>query len=734
MKNKEALLLRFILTFIVLYSVGTFFSFGPRYIGKDFLESADFKQTETNFLYGLNRYVLNPIDEEKTKKNITVTQDEIEYYRNYYGSEANQISNVNAQYEEKIQEAKNVEHPNQDLINSLIAERDHKIEEIRKNFSSDEVVMSKIKALKEQALTNFLEDYNTNKKSFLNKFSFFGYSFINIKTKEEHKKEINDGSIYRKKKTIVPNNEEYSYNVEYIGNYVEEVGLLDMDLNIAFQEDTYEGEYFLSKDYIAKSGLEWEYRSFNIAKWMYYAFWAIGMLSFILLLTKFKWTKELIEEMNAYDEYVKKMPIDVHAVLTSLLFVFTISSFDTQSYLIDRIVYMGSNSLSLRFVFGLLARFLVKVALLAVLIYLISMIVKRIREEKLIDLWKESFINRFIGIWQNLFLNFSIGVQTLAMFIVFFLGGFGLYIGLMGTEYFALYSALFIFILIPTAIMYFWRMGYLNKIIRHTERMASGKLTEPLKVKGNSPIAMHAKNLNELQEGVQKSVKEQAKSERLKTELITNVSHDLRTPLTSIITYTDLLKNPNLSAEEREKYVSILDQKAERLKVLIEDLFEVSKMASGNIELYKQKVDLAELLQQITGEQAGDFEAANLDLRVTIFEKPIYANVDGQKLWRVCENLLNNARKYSLTGTRVYVDLTKDEDMAKLSIKNVSKYELTGDVSELSERFKRADTARNTEGSGLGLAIATSIVQLHNGTLEISADGDLFKVTVSLPC
>jgi len=226
---------------------------------------------------------------------------------------------------------------------------------------------------------------------------------------------------------------------------------------------------------------------------------------------------------------------------------------------------------------------------------------------------------------------------------------------------------------------------------------------------------------------------EQAKSERLKTELITNVSHDLRTPLTSIITYTDLLKKSNLSEEERQQYIHILDKKSERLKVLIEDLFEVSKMASGNIELQRSRVDLTQLIQQAVGEHKEDLIQSRLDLRMAMPHEPIYAYVDGQKWWRLIDNLIVNVLKYALEGTRVYVTLKRTADGdAELTVKNVAKYEINEDAEELFERFKRADASRHTEGSGLGLAIAQSIVDLHGARMTIDVDGDLFKVTVRI--
>ncbi|WP_059351412.1 sensor histidine kinase [Bacillus coahuilensis] len=222
------------------------------------------------------------------------------------------------------------------------------------------------------------------------------------------------------------------------------------------------------------------------------------------------------------------------------------------------------------------------------------------------------------------------------------------------------------------------------------------------------------------------------KSERLKTELITNVSHDLRTPLTSIITYTELLKTDGLDEGKRAEYLGIIDRKSQRLKSLLDDLFDVSKMASGNVELKKQPLDLVELLHQTLGEYNELIENAQLQLVPTIPNHSVMADVDGQKIWRVFDNIIGNACKYSLDHTRIYVHLQEADQQVKVTVKNISKYPLNDSSEELLERFKRGDTARQTEGSGLGLAIAKSIVDLHEGKLSIETDGDLFKVVITL--
>lgn len=295
------------------------------------------------------------------------------------------------------------------------------------------------------------------------------------------------------------------------------------------------------------------------------------------------------------------------------------------------------------------------------------------------------------------------------------------------------YIPLVIIFALPVLYIFVRRSAYLNRIITATEAMANGKLHESIPIEGKSPLALHAASLNNLREGVRSSMSEQAKSERLKTELITNVSHDLRTPLTSIITYTDLLKGENVSVEERAKYVDIIDLKSQRLKTLIEDLFEVSKMASGNLELNKQRVDLTQLLQQALAEHEEEIAASGLDFRTTLPKTALTAFVDGQRWWRVLDNLILNAIKYTMPGTRVYITLRKVEGTVEFVVKNVTKYELGENVDELFERFKRADTSRHTEGSGLGLAIAQSIVDMHGGNMKVELDGDLFKVTVEIP-
>ncbi|OPY57820.1 MAG: Alkaline phosphatase synthesis sensor protein PhoR [Pelotomaculum sp. PtaU1.Bin035] len=228
------------------------------------------------------------------------------------------------------------------------------------------------------------------------------------------------------------------------------------------------------------------------------------------------------------------------------------------------------------------------------------------------------------------------------------------------------------------------------------------------------------------------------KNQRMKADLISNVSHDLKTPLTSIITYIDLLKQEGLDSLAAPKYLEILDQKSIRLKKLTEDLFDAAKASSGAIPVRFEKVDMLSLVNQGLGEMSDRIETSNLEFKINAQKEKYYIHADGQLLWRVVENLLGNVLKYAQEGSRVYIDLyEQNSKLVKspnvvLEIKNISKMELNIDADELMERFKRGDESRTTEGSGLGLAIAKDLVRLQNGRFEIKIDGDLFKAIVML--
>ena len=230
--------------------------------------------------------------------------------------------------------------------------------------------------------------------------------------------------------------------------------------------------------------------------------------------------------------------------------------------------------------------------------------------------------------------------------------------------------------------------------------------------------------------GLERALQEQVKSERLKADLITNVSHDIKTPLTSIINYVDLLKREQIPGERAQEYLKVLDQKSQRLKNLTEDLVEASKASSGNVKLEMTTLDIVEMIWQTNGEFEEKFATRSLELVSTLPESSILIEADGRHLWRVLENVYNNAFKYAMEHTRVYTDLELKDDKVYFTIKNISANPLNVQGEELTERFVRGDVSRTTEGSGLGLSIAQSLTKLQGGTFEILIDGDLFKVRV----
>lgn len=244
-----------------------------------------------------------------------------------------------------------------------------------------------------------------------------------------------------------------------------------------------------------------------------------------------------------------------------------------------------------------------------------------------------------------------------------------------------------------------------------------------------------AEDVNQISEGLQEAIVSEVRSERMKAELISNVSHDIKTPLTSIITYVDLLKKEELENETAKEYIHVIEKKAQRLKLLTDDLFEAAKASSGDMPVHLEKVNMQSLIQQALGEFDDKLKDADLSMRITIPEQPVEIVADGRLMWRVLSNLLSNVVKYAQTGSRVYLSVEEEGETNQvcMTIKNISAYELNMEVEELLERFTRGDESRSTEGSGLGLNIANSFIELQHGTFTISIDGDLFKVMIQMP-
>lgn len=446
----------------------------------------------------------------------------------------------------------------------------------------------------------------------------------------------------------------------------------------------------------------------------------IGIISFVLYRKR---KVNLIDKDKLFFKFYNRIPLEIHiGILGVLAFL---------SFIIIHSIPFG-----ISFILPSIAKF---IFLLLVYIWIINF--KRLDNKK--DIFKSSLIIKVYKLSLSIVVNtvkyqkkFPIIKKLIIIDIILIV----VQIGIMNVVYYNYYwnllenhTTLLIFIiggglfLVTGYIIN--KLPYLDTIIEGTQRIKNGEVNHKIEIKGNDSFTILAENINNLSAGLDKAIDEKFKSERMKTELITNVSHDLKTPLTSIINYVDLIKKEDdIQPEYLKDYVDVLDNKSKRLKILIEDLFEASKASSGNIELNIEKLDLNQLLRQSIGENEKKLSNSNLNLKVNITKEPVYINCDGRRMYRVFENLLINIAKYSLSNTRVYIDMKEDDDNVYLSMKNISSYELNFEACEIIERFKRGDLARNTEGSGLGLSIARDLVELQGGKFDVQIDGDLFKV------
>ena len=276
------------------------------------------------------------------------------------------------------------------------------------------------------------------------------------------------------------------------------------------------------------------------------------------------------------------------------------------------------------------------------------------------------------------------------------------------------------------------KVTHFHKIQEGLQVAKNGDYDYKIRLEGKGEFRRLSEDINEITSGLKSAVESEVRSEKLKTELITNVSHDIKTPLTSIISYVDLLKREGLDSNNAPKYLDVLERKSNRLKNLTEDLFEAAKATSGSIEPKFERVHINSLIEQLLGELDEKIHESNLIFKVSATNEKVYAMADGRLLSRVMENLLSNIFKYTLKGSRVYIEISEDENNVSISFKNISAGELNIPVNELMERFKRGDESRSSEGSGLGLAIAKSLMEVQKGLLELSIDGDLFKAEIRL--
>ena len=352
--------------------------------------------------------------------------------------------------------------------------------------------------------------------------------------------------------------------------------------------------------------------------------------------------------------------------------------------------------------------------------------------------WKHSFFWQFFSVagrfirWimRNIGITWKFAFAAAGYSFLMFL------LGAMTDDYhFRAFSVLFaIFVSVAMVCVAIWFGSQLRKIKRGGEAIANGDFDYRINARELWPsLRGHAYNLNCAALGMSKAVDDRMKSERFKTELITNVSHDLKTPLTSIVSYVDLLKKEQIENETALGYIEVIDRQSAKLRKLTEDLVEASKASSGAVAVNKSLLNIGELINQSVGEFSEKLEKADIVPVVNLPEEEVSVFTDGRLLWRVFDNLIQNIIKYAQPGTRAYFDLAKAENEAVLTIRNISREPLNMTAEALMERFVRGDASRNSEGNGLGLSIAKSLTELCGGTFELTLDGDLYKVTIIIP-
>lgn len=688
------------LLFLILMSIHTWLTQARGLIGQEFRDTDQFDHTVYyQIIEQLPAMLVEPVTKEELMDSYQVTESHIEEYRYRYGDLQMQLDTIRSQYEPAQGE---------ELSAELQEERDQKLADIRQNFSDEQYVEDKLLAEWERTVDSYLMELQRSQNRFRTQYPGVGYSLTNSATGETF--ESNQGASETYAVTYGKNGR-WLQTSRLDGNNNNNYEITDHVGNLTA---SYSGTVYIPNSYIGPA-IE-VYQSHQLIFWI---MTTVGVVAFIIGFFLWRRWKTALLESDLLGP-IGRQPHEIRVAIAagSVVIAYALISQVTRGIF----YYYGFDD------FTLFAA-IVAIGLLAVYVLYFFSIVTTIHTYS----YDSSLLKRVIEGLKGLFLNRSLAWQAIIILVIVFFWGLGTaLVGMVGGMILVWIPST-LFIGIPALYFLFSRIAYLNRTMARTALLTQGATSEPFEIRGRSDLADHAKELNVIRNQLVNSQSSQVKSERLKSELITNVSHDLRTPLTSIITYTDLLKNPDLTEEQRAQYVDVLERKSARLKTLIEDLFDVSKMASGNIELQKSKVDIASLLQQAIAEQQEAVEKQNLDVRVSIGSQPIHALVDGQKMWRVMDNLLINISKYAMPGTRVYVSLQDVGNEAVLTFKNVSQYELGDDTAELTERFKRGDQSRHTDGSGLGLAIAQSIVGLHGGQFDVSLDGDLFKVTVRLP-
>lgn len=621
------------------------------------------------------------------------------------------VAQLQNEYGIQIEEARHT--GDQAKVTVLLKELALKLDEVRSKHAKW------LEESKKEILTYKLNDYENLRTNLANREGAFYYYIQDHKSGTVYTNTTNgpDDSSIRHQELYSISLPQTSFEDKYL-----------QSMNITFQQNNWKGVFIIPREAKGYSQIHTDLTYYNSIRerLLNEAVLAIASLLGTCLLIYFvrKRDPHYLDVLEKPSALLRKIPIDIRAALFLFVCFITMVLLDVSF-----------------FYFPIAFDHVWILALLCCLLFTLILNGREVihlfhNQPELHRQWQSSLLVTLRVLVKESFVYKSLMFKVIMLLVLTSLLGLFFCAALIGLDdsaaelviiavgYYFLYAVL----VIPYILR---KVSLFSKIYKGAEEIATGNLSFIIEDHGEGNMSHLARNINNMKMGFKLALESHMKSERLKSELITNVSHDLKTPLTSIVNYIDLLKREDITSEETKQYVDVLDRKALRLKTLIEDLFEASKMASGSVELMLERVNIASLLNQALAECSDQIDQSSLFFRIHMEQQLMFAYVDGNKTWRVFENLISNALKYSQPNTRVYVSLEEKADFIVLTMKNVSAYEINFDVNELFERFKRADQSRNTEGSGLGLAIAKSIMDLQGGLLSIEVDGDYFKVIVS---
>lgn len=707
-----------LLIFAVIFCLGGWYT---TYVSSNRMNTVDNTFYEMNNNVVESVYLKENLADFKPTKLEDISLDQVEIYRHRYGDLETQISDIKSQYQERLELA--FEEKTKETLQK---ERDDKIKAIVENFTDDEAVKKKIideemtyikknKKTIEEDIKPYLSDANELYHYFF-KDTQTGDVYTNVEGLNKYSTETEVREKLKSQAVGKVKNFEYGINLyNFIKPEATQSGLFQT--SVANLKGSYvipKGSFLDTK--IKEQEKEAEFFSKLIYVGIFSMLIGIGILYFYVN------SKMLIDFMN-------KIPLDVAIVVfLGLGFVAAAQALVIYPYNI------GNNLSNMRMLVGpVVIGFVCLLISFIMLKVLWQKLLPKYRKVDLKEIWQESASYKIYEKIISIFNKLPFSSKIVVIFLVVVANLFALLI--LRRMYFSSFYRMILLGVMVVVILVEIRLVYLA--LKRTKKIM--EQSKNWMVEYDQPVSQDTslkeldRELTQLNKLIETSQKDTVQSEMLKTELLTNVSHDLRTPLTSIITYGDLLKQESLTDDNRKEYIEIINKKAQRMKHLIDDLFEVTKMNNGEIILDKSEVNLTQLLQQSVSEYSEEFEDHHLKF---IFNKPeeaINLPLDGERMWRVFDNIFGNAIKYSMPETRVYLKLEKQNDMAKIELKNISQHELNEEADQLMEKFKRGDSSRHTEGSGLGLAIINSIVSLHDGNIDIQVDGDLFKLTIYLP-